>query len=143
MTRGTPVDALLQVGEVVTRYLRAGQGSPVILVTEGDDVASMGRTLFDALSRGWKVVWPTAPHGAPSRSWLEDVAQGLGLDVPAIVAVCGTEGPEASWTEALTREGDAVLGPVIRVRGADVDAAREGSRLRATCLSTVSHGPGD
>lgn len=115
MRRRTPVEALVQVGDVETRYVRAGQGPPVILLTDEDPAACVATPLFRSLASSFRVVSAAPCPAVPLGSWMLDLADGLGLDRPAVVVASRTspEWVERVLTEVAARCGGD-LGPVVR-----------------------------
>lgn len=93
---GNPVvEAVVQVGDVATPYLRCGRGECLVLVTLG---AAERLRLLAALARDHCVVAPLPPAGpwlarpaAELAEWLRGVLDGLGLQ-PAEIVV----GPDAA-----------------------------------------------
>ena len=76
------VEALVQVGAVVTQYRRAGRGEVVLLIAAGDSPAAR---LFDRLAERHRVVQPQLPESC-SAEWLPQLVEALGLDRPMVVA---------------------------------------------------------
>lgn len=92
-------EAVLSSGGAETRYLRAGVGSPVVLLAEPSESGPAGGQLFEALARSFRVIRPELPPraardftsgtGAPIPAtpvWLRGVIDGLGLGRCALVA---------------------------------------------------------
>jgi pimeloyl-ACP methyl ester carboxylesterase len=92
------IGAVVHTPLTETRYLRAGHGSPVILLGAQDLIASPDIDLFAALAQRFRVIVPTFPHpmGDPSDDlsgtaisasiWLRHLIDGLGLECPSLVA---------------------------------------------------------
>jgi hypothetical protein len=83
------VEAVVQVGEVATSYLRCGRGAPIVLVALD---AALRLRLMAGLSREHCVIAPLLPPQATSppdatslADWLRGVIDGLGLEQAEIV----------------------------------------------------------
>jgi hypothetical protein len=111
----TPVEALVQVGDVETRYVCAGQGPPVVLLTDEDPALSVDTPLFRALSASYRVV-STAPGEDPRTGpWLRAMIDALGWDRPTLVVASRTS---AAWVELILAEAKQCcsddLGEIVR-----------------------------
>lgn len=79
------VEALVQIGAVETRYQRAGQGSPLILLRAEYAGAD---PLFERLATAFKVIAPelsSCRDASCFEDWLRELVDGLGLDQPRVV----------------------------------------------------------
>jgi hypothetical protein len=82
------VEAEIRVGGRAVRYLRAGRGSPVLLLGEGGSDAPPG-AVFQALAREHRVFRPLGPIPRSRdevEGWLRGLVEGLGLRTPQVVA---------------------------------------------------------
>lgn len=87
MTRTTFTRAALSVGDTSTEYLRAGQGSTVLLLVAGGVESALSLRVVTVLSRGWRVIAPKWPAGdTVLPSTLDEFIEGLGIAPTAIVA---------------------------------------------------------
>lgn len=78
--------AEVRVGDRVTRYVRRGSGSPVVLVGANTDESPVWRPLVDALVAHHRVVAPQAPpSGVDDTEWLRGFIEGLGLSSVALI----------------------------------------------------------
>ena len=99
------LEAVVQVGEAETRYLRCGRG-PVVLVVTEDDVERI--RLLELLRLDYRVIAPFPPVLVPPRAggltaWLAGVIDGLGLDQPHIL-----------WAGSMAvRHTDGVPDPIL------------------------------
>ncbi|HSM59699.1 MAG TPA: hypothetical protein VK849_02830 [Longimicrobiales bacterium] len=105
-----PVEALVQVGDVEMRYVRAGQGSPVILLTDEDPAAAARTPLHASLATSFRVVSAAPSPDVPIGTWLLCLIDGLGLEGPALVVASMS----ATWAEALVGEAEASCGGHVR-----------------------------
>jgi len=86
------VEASITAGGCETRYIRAGRGRVVLLLSTGDLAAEAADPLLDRLGEGFRVIAANVPPGlvdetpAAFSRWLDGVIDGLGLQRPAIVA---------------------------------------------------------
>lgn len=128
------VEALVQAGWVETRYVRAGRGLPVLLLSRAGLLRTRESRLFRALAREFRVVAPAlAPdgeygvggvtHPMDTRIWLRDVIEGLGMERPGLVAAASLAPMLASFLET---EGEriACAAFVHGLDGDDDDAAQ-------------------
>jgi len=79
------VEALVQIGAVETRYQRAGQGTPLILLRAQYAGAD---PLFERLATEFKVIAPelsSCRAASGFEDWLRGLIDGLGLDQPRVV----------------------------------------------------------
>lgn len=125
------VEALVQAGRVETRYVRAGRGLPVLLLSRAGLLRTAESRLFRALAREFRVVAPAlAPdgeygvggvtHPMDTRIWLRDVIEGLGMERPGLVAAASLAPMLASFLET---EGERIACAAF-VHGDDDDAAQ-------------------
>jgi hypothetical protein len=89
------VEAVVQAGCFETRYLRAGRGRPVLLIGDGTVLQGYAAA-FRLLAAHFRVTAAAVPEelvttAAPARpqaaSWLEGVAEGLGLEGFSLVVM--------------------------------------------------------
>lgn len=85
------VEAVLQTGTIETRYLRAGTGTPILLLFQSTREGSLGAGLFTQLAARYRVVAPRVPDGVgcagmPLARWLRELIDGLGLVQPTAIA---------------------------------------------------------
>jgi hypothetical protein len=86
---GGTVEAEVQLGDASVRYLRAGQGSPVLLLLEDPAGEDRPGETFRALARDHRVFQPLCqvPLGRDeAERWLRGLVEGLGLRAPDLVA---------------------------------------------------------
>jgi hypothetical protein len=85
------IDAVVRAGATETEYVRAGRGSPVLLLTRRTPAALLEDPLFASLAAEFSVIVPALPGaGVPAGKWVRDLMDGLGfadrgrvlLDVP-------------------------------------------------------------
>lgn len=109
------MEAWVQVGDVETRYVCAGQGPPVVLLTDEDPALSVDTPLFRALSASRRVVSTTPGPGQDTGPWLRAMIDALGWDRPALVVASRTS---AAWVERVLDEARACchddLGEITR-----------------------------
>ncbi len=68
-------------------YLRAGSGSPVLLIQTGADGTFASRSLLASLATRFRAIAPAAAHGPLAfSSWLRGFMDGLGLQRASLVA---------------------------------------------------------
>jgi hypothetical protein len=86
------VEAVVQTGTVETPYRRAGSGVTVLLLTGGGwGAGAADGALFRVLAERHRVIEPgPCPTGrvgsAEWASWLRNLLDGLGLELPRVVA---------------------------------------------------------
>jgi pimeloyl-ACP methyl ester carboxylesterase len=129
------VEAVVQTGPTETRYLRAGQGAPVLLLFDGGAVAAVASQLLETLVSEFRLLLPAltgngidvADAGQGSFStWLRNFMDGLGVDRFAVITTI-------SYAEAIaafaTTDPDRIRGVVVLATGspevADLPASRE------------------
>jgi hypothetical protein len=82
------VEAVVQAGAFETRYVRAGQGPPVVLIV--DPPVGAHEWVFRRLAERFRVIAPSVPDGvlagaSAAEGWLEGVMEGLGVESAALV----------------------------------------------------------
>jgi hypothetical protein len=109
---GTIVEAEIRLGGVAVRYLRAGSGSPVVLLL-GDSAPGEGPgEPFTSLAREHRVFRPVGriPGGRDeAERWLRGLVEGLGLREPDVVA----EARFAPLLSRLVRRNGGFVGRVV------------------------------
>ena len=79
--------AEVRVGDHVTRYVRRGSGSPVVVVGANADKNRVWAPLVDALAGSHRLVIPQLPPSEPGMaSWLRSFIEGVGLSAVALIA---------------------------------------------------------
>ena len=79
--------AEVRVGDHVTRYVRRGSGSPVILLGASVNGSSIWPMLVDALASRHRLVIPETPKAEPDvAAWLRSFMEGIGVFSVALVA---------------------------------------------------------
>src|SRR5687768_12507935 len=76
----SPARAVVCAGGVTTSYIRAGRGTPVVLVSSDIDAPGV-QEMMESLSRS-HVVFAAAPQladGGTLGRWFHDFAEGLGI----------------------------------------------------------------
>ena len=77
----------VRVGDHVTRYVRRGSGSPVVVVGANADRNGVWAPLVDALAGSHRLVIPQLPPSEPDMaSWLRSFIEGVGLSSVALIA---------------------------------------------------------
>ncbi len=104
MSGRAPVEALVQVGDVETRYVCAGQGPPVLLLTDEDPAAAVETPLFRALAESCRVVSAAPSPDLDTGPWLRALIEGLGWERPALVVASRAS---AAWVERVLAEAEA------------------------------------
>jgi len=113
----TPVEALVQVGDVETHYVCAGQGPPVVLLMDEDPTTAVDTLLFRTLSASCRVVSTTPAGDRDTGPWLRAMIDALGWDRPTLV-VASRE--SAAWVERVRDEARACCGDdLAKIVGAD------------------------
>ncbi|HVK83270.1 MAG TPA: hypothetical protein VM513_04135 [Kofleriaceae bacterium] len=84
-------EAVLQTGEIETRYVRAGTGAPMLLLFHTALTDPLAAALFAQLAARYRVVAPHVPAGVgspgmPLATWLRALVDGLGLVRPTAIA---------------------------------------------------------
>ncbi len=87
------IDAVVQAGGWETRYVRAGRGPQVLILTMAGD-GGWAHGLLSALASRFRVYLPERPglgsdidiRSEDAAVWLRGVIDGLGLDRPVVVA---------------------------------------------------------
>jgi hypothetical protein len=105
------VEAEVRVGGKAVRYLRAGHGSPVLLLGDGGPDAPPG-DLFRDLAREHRVFRPLGPipRGRDeAEDWIRGMVEGLGLRTPHVVA----GGELAPRLARLVRRNGGFVGRVV------------------------------
>ena len=84
-----PVRAVVDAGSVSTTYIRAGAGTPVVILRPGAPARAVGRGLLPHLAPHFRVIEPEscspsgravdAGDGVAFSSWLREFLDGLGL----------------------------------------------------------------
>lgn len=75
------------MGDRVTRYVRRGTGSPVVLVGANTDESAVWRPLVDTLVAHHRMVAPQPPpSGVDDAAWLRGFIEGIGLSSVALIA---------------------------------------------------------
>ena len=82
------IEAVVHAGEVVTPYLRAGRGAPLVLITQRDRAALESDALVNALAARFCVIVPMM-HVTMGDGWLRHVIEGLGLEHPRVLVESG------------------------------------------------------
>jgi hypothetical protein len=82
------IEAVVHAGEMVTPYLRAGRGAPLVLITQRDRAALESDALVNALAAKFCVIVPQRPATA-GESWLQHMIEGLGLEQPRVLVESG------------------------------------------------------
>src|SRR5688572_25453689 len=78
------IEAVLQVGTEVTRYVRAGEGETVLLVSDRPcEEVALSPTFLEMAERR-RVIAATPPAGSDIE-WLRDLIDGLGLESPELI----------------------------------------------------------
>jgi hypothetical protein len=91
--------AEVRVGDHVTRYVRRGCGSPVILLGASVNGGSIWPTLVDALAARHRLVIPETPKAESDvAAWLRSFMEGLG--VSSVVLVAGWKNREPALSLA-------------------------------------------
>lgn len=129
---GARVHALVQVGEAVTGYVRAGRGRTVVLVRGGGSQDPPPDALLDRLADAFRVIAPTdvAPDGSDGIRWLCDLMEGLGLDRPDLVFL-----GRPPWAgDFLLRHAHRVGRVVVLANGTAANASREDQAERVVSL---------
>ena len=89
--------AEVRVGDHVTRYVRRGTGSPVVVVGANADRNGVWAPLVDALAGSHRLVIPQLPLSEPDiASWLRSFIEGIGLSSVALIAGDNAHGPALS-----------------------------------------------
>ncbi|GMV03946.1 MAG: hypothetical protein AMXMBFR53_02280 [Gemmatimonadota bacterium] len=130
MNRRAPVEAVVQVGDTETWYVRAGRG-PAVILLDGTAEPSSGSRVFAVLSGRGRVVCPRLPDGGLSARWLAGLVDGLGLSRPVVVLGGGWEAWDEEALGALRECGEA-LGPVFVTGPGDQDVEALRSLLGET-----------
>ncbi|HET9441346.1 MAG TPA: hypothetical protein VFO52_14310 [Longimicrobiales bacterium] len=82
------IEAVVQAGSVETSYLRAGQGTPMFLLTPRPPAALMEDPLLLALVARFRVIVPALPSvEVDPGAWLRDIMDGLGCGEQTRVVV--------------------------------------------------------
>ena len=95
--------AEVRVGDHVTRYVRRGSGSPVILLGASVNGGSIWPTLVETLSARHRLVIPETPKTEPDvAAWLRSFMEGIG--VSSVVLVAGWRNREPALSLAAADE---------------------------------------
>ncbi len=105
------VEADVQVGGRLTRYLRVGRGRPVLVVADDGRDLLPSDPLLRALAGSFRVVAVSAPQ-RDAGPWLAGLVEGLGLDGADVVV----RGPGA-WVEAFVAVYGAAVGRMVVLEG--------------------------
>lgn len=92
------IAATVQAGAVETPYLRAGRGTPVILLTNQSAAALVNDPVLEVLVSNFRVIVPTLPDaGNRTEAWLQGLIDGLGCsEVRVIIDAHGFDEDEIS-----------------------------------------------
>lgn len=104
---GSVIEAVVQVGEQETPYLRCGRGAPVVVLATS---TAERERLVRLVGTRFRVVAPQPPGTTDLSAWLREVIEGLGLEDPILVTA-------AEWTHE-------VAGEVVRSDGDDAGLLR-------------------
>jgi hypothetical protein len=77
------------VGDHVTRYVRRGSGSPVVMIGANRDLSAVWVPLVEALGGAYRLVVPQPPPpdaGVDVAAWLREFIEGVGLSSVALIA---------------------------------------------------------
>ena len=89
--------AEVRVGDHVTRYVRRGSGSPVVIVGANADRSGVWAPLVNALAGNHRLIIPQLPLSEPDvASWLRSFIEGIGLSSVALIAGGNTHVPALS-----------------------------------------------
>lgn len=113
----------MQVGSRVTRYVRAGRGRTVLLISEEGRHPPSADSLLMALAGSFRVIAATAPEEGSAPVWLRGLLEGLGVERPHLV-VRG----RGTWVEEACRELGGEVDRVVLV-DLGVPAAHQVARL--------------
>ena len=93
--------AEVRVGDHVTRYVRRGSGSPVVVVGANADQNVVWAPLVDALAGNHRLIIPQLPRSEPDvASWLRSFIEGIGLSSVVLIAGMNAEGPAIALAAA-------------------------------------------
>jgi hypothetical protein len=104
--------AEVRVGDHVTRYVRRGSGSPVILLGASVNSGSIWPSLVEALAARHRLVIPETPSSESDvAAWLRSFMEGIGVSSVAVVA--GRKNREAAL--ALTSADEFTIRKLVLV----------------------------
>jgi hypothetical protein len=93
--------AEVRVGDHVTRYVRRGSGSPVVVVGANADQNGVWASLVNALAGNHRLVIPQLPQSESDvASWLRSFIEGIGLSSVALIAGGDARVPAVSLAAA-------------------------------------------
>ena len=93
--------AEVRVGDHVTRYVRRGSGSPVVVVGANADQNGVWAPLVDALAGNHRLIIPQLPRSEPDvAGWLRSFIEGIGLSSVALIAGSDARLPAISLAAA-------------------------------------------
>ena len=119
--------AEVRVGEHVTRYVRRGTGSSVVVVGADAQASPVWSPLVDQLVASHRVVVPQPPApGADIGAWLRGFIEGIGLT--AIVLIAG--GAAATASLDLAASDDFTIRRLVLLPTAGDNHHTPGSRSR-------------
>src|SRR5688500_4011849 len=116
-----------------THYVRAGAGSPMLLLFPAGLDDALGAALFERLAERYRVVAPVVPAGVggagiPLARWLRELIDGLGLEQPTVVADESLAGALLGFSLV----DPARIAGVIAICRDDADPASSVGMLHAT-----------
>lgn len=82
--------SVLLTGPTETRFHRAGNGPPLVLLFAAGPAEPLAAALFAGLCAQFRVIAPVLPDGVgdavPLSRWLRDLLDGIGVERPWVVA---------------------------------------------------------